>query len=411
MRIGEGTVFRNINTLGAPSTERGYVQEASGTTWINGTFQNSGGRVNNQGAMTVGTTGAYIGGPGTTTNSGIFSNAGQVRIGEGTGFYNVVLPDRPSSLGQYVQLTSGTTWIDGTFHATGGRVNNEGTMTVGRTGEYSQNLHPVVGQAATTANSGTFTNAGHVRIGEGTFFSNFPTLALNSPPAVGGQYIQQAGGITQIDGSFLNGGGRVTNEGAITVGTTGTYSQTRSGAPVPATPTTVNTGSFTNAGTTRIEAGTFTNQGSVVNSGAFQVGVNGTATLANQGTVVNAGTFEVGTHGQVSGTGSYVQNAAAAQTIVNGTFAHNISLQAGTLTGAGTIQGTVQNSGGLLLPGNNGLGTLTIKGQYAQGFGGTFGVNLAGLSSFGLLAVQGTGAAVTLGGSLQVGLLTGFRRL
>jgi hypothetical protein len=103
-----------------------------------------------------------------------------------------------------------------------------------------------------------------------------------------------------------------------------------------------------------------------------------------------------------------VQNAAAAQTIVNGTFAHNITLQAGTLTGTGTIQGTVQNSGGLLLPGNNGLGTLTIKGQYAQGFGGTFGVNLAGLNSHGLLAVQGSGVAVKLNGFLTIGLLNGF---
>jgi hypothetical protein len=103
-----------------------------------------------------------------------------------------------------------------------------------------------------------------------------------------------------------------------------------------------------------------------------------------------------------------VQNAAAAQTIVNGMFAHNVSLQAGALTGTGTIQGIVQNSGGLLLPGNNGLGTLTIKGQYAQGFGGTFGVILAGLNNYGLLAVQGTGAAVTLNGFLTIGLLNGF---
>ncbi len=78
------------------------------------------------------------------------------------------------------------------------------------------------------------------------------------------------------------------------------------------------------------------------------------------------------------------------------------------MTGTGTIQGTVQNSGGLLLPGNNGLGTLTIKGQYAQGFGGTFGVNLAGLNSHGLLAVQGSGVAVKLNGFLTIGLLNGF---
>jgi hypothetical protein len=133
---------------------------------------------------------------------------------------------------------------------------------------------------------------------------------------LGGHYIQQSGGTTQIDGSFSSFGGRVTNEGAITVGATGTYGQTRSGAGVGATPATVNTGTFTNAGNTLVNAGTFTNQGSVVNSGTFQVAVNGVATLINHGTVVNSGTFEVGAGvgavGGVSGTGTYVQNAAAA---------------------------------------------------------------------------------------------------
>ncbi len=297
-----------------------------------------------------------------------------------------------------------------------GTITNSGTFAVGTAGLYVQSRGDSAAvPAASTTNSGTFTNAGTVRLGEGTTFSNFPTLALGAPPAVGGQYIQQAGGTTQIDGTFSNGGGRVTNEGTITVGATGTYTQTRSAPPVPATPATVNSGTFTNAGNTRVDAGTFTNHGNLVNSGTFQVAVNGVATLINHGTVVNSGTFEVGAGvgavGGVSGIGSYVQNAAAAQTIVNGTFAHNVSLQAGALTGTGTIQGIVQNSGGLLLPGNSGLGTLTIKGQYVQGVGGTFGVNLAGLSqgvTYGLLAVQGTGTAVNLNGNLTVGLLNGF---
>jgi hypothetical protein len=113
--------------------------------------------------------------------------------------------------------------------------------------------------------------------------------------------------------------------------------------PVPATPATVNTGTFTNAGNTLVNAGTFTNQGSVVNSGTFQVAVNGVATLINHGTVVNSGTFEVGAGvgavGGVSGTGTYLQNAAVAHTIVNGTFAHNITLQAGTLSRDGDDSG------------------------------------------------------------------------
>ena len=366
-----------------------FSQTVSGTTQIDARFQNNGGQVHNAGAIMVGTTGDYhqqgLSVPnfflaGLTTNSGTFTNAGMTNIGTG-GFQNQ------------------------------GSMANSGTFTVGTTGQYIQELTAGGSVPPATSNSGTFTNAGQVRIGEGTSFSNFPRLDGSPPSVVGGHYIQQSGGTTQIDGSFSSFGGRVTNEGAITVGATGTYGQTRSGAGVGATSTTANSGTFTNAGNTLINGGTFTNQGSVVNSGTWQIAPNGTATFANQGGTVNTGTFEVATRGQVSGTGSYVQTAAAAQTIVNGTFAHNISLQAGTLTGTGTIQGSVQNRGGLVLPGNNGLGTLTIKGQYAQGFGGTLGINLAGLSqgmNYGLLAVQGMGAAVTLGGNLKVGLLNGF---
>ncbi len=405
VRIGEGATFAN--------TSSGiYHPLPGGTTKIDGNFINNF-AVQNGGAITVSTTGSYSQVAGTsfgtgTGNGGSFTNAGQVYIGKDTSFNNSPGASGQSSAGYYVQHASGTTRIDGSFYNRG-YVTNEGAMTVGVTGQYVQSRADTTGlPPVSTTNSGTFTNAGTVRIGEGTSFNNFPTLAPGSSSPVGGQYIQQAGGTTQIDGSFLNGGGRLTNEYKITVGATGTFNQTRSSAPVPGTPTTVNIGAFTNAGNTLINAGTFTNQGSLVNSGNFQIGVNGAGTLTNQGTVVNVGTIEVGALGQVAGSGSYLQNAAAAQTIVNGTFAHNVSLQAGTLSGTGTIQGTVQQSGGLLLPGNNGLGTLTIKGQYAQGSGGTLGVNLAGLNSYGLLAVQGTGTAVTLNGNLKVGLLNGF---
>ena len=369
----------NVDPISIRAASSRYEQTSTGTTQIDARFQNIGGQVYNAGAITIGSTGEYRqqGFPGlilagSTSNTGTLTNAGTTNIATGT-FTNQ------------------------------GSVANSGTFTVGTNGQYLQEPPPASGvPAATTANSGTFSNAGAVRIGEGTAFNNVSNRGF---PV--GQYLQLTGGATQINGTFQIGGARVENAGAMTVGTTGTYLQAFNKF-VPVVSTTANTGTFTNAGNALINAGTFTNQGSVVNSGTFQVAVNGAATLANQGTVVNAGTFEIGNLGQVSGTGSYVQNAAAAQTIVNGTFAHNITLQAGTLTGTGTIQGSVQNSGGLLLLGNNGLGTLTIKGQYAQGFGGTFGVNLAGLNSYGLLAVQGTGAAVTLGGSLKVGLINGF---
>ncbi len=407
VRIGESASFTNKDSAF-------YFQPFGGTTKIDGKFISSG-DVQNGGTITVSTTGLYsqVTGKSSTSsagNPGTFTNAGEVRIGQGTAFTNVMLSMHPSPSGEYLQQSSGTTRVDGIF-ANSARVDNAGAVTVGAGGQYVQKATPGGSPTMGTTNSGTFSNAGTVRIGEGTVFSNFPRLEPGSAVPVGGQYIQQAGGTTQLDGTFFNGGGRVTNDGTITVGATGTYSQTRSAAPVPGTPMTVNAGSFSNAGSTSINAGSFVNQANVANSGSFQIGVNGAATFTNQGSLVNAGTLEVGTLGHVTGTGTYSQTVATAHTIVNGTFAHTVSLQAGTLTGAGTIQGAVQNSGGLLLPGNNGLGMLTIKGQYAQGPGGTFGVNLAGLNpgvTYGLLAVQGTGTAVTLNGNLKVGLLNGF---
>jgi len=364
-----------ISVRGVSAT---YDQSSTGTTQIDARLQNIGGTVRNAGAITIGATGEYrqespIPGflPGSTVNTGTFTNTGTTNIVTG-GFTNQ------------------------------GSVANSGTFTVGTAGQYVQEVSSGSSSHPGMNNSGTFANAGTVRIGEGTSFGNFSN---RTPPVA--QYIQQASGTTHIHGTFQVGGAKVENAGSMTVGSTGTYHQAFNKF-VPVVSTTVNSGTFANAGSTVINAGTFTNYGAVANSGTFQVGVVGPGAVINHRSVVNSGTFEVAAAGQVTGSGSYVQTAAAAQTIVNGTFAHNVTLQAGTLTGTGVIQGTVQNYGGLLLPGNNGLGTLTIKGQYAQGFGGTFGVNLAGLNSHGLLAVQGTGVAVKLNGFLTIGLLNGF---
>ncbi|MGC3973454.1 MAG: PEP-CTERM sorting domain-containing protein [Nitrospira sp.] len=404
-RIGEGATFRNTDT-GL------YNQPPGTTTKIDGSFINKF-AMQNGGAITVSTTGSYSQVAGTsfgtgTGNGGTFTNAGQVHIGEGTTFNSFVVSGRPWPSGQYVQQASGTTRIDGVFDNRGS-VKNEGAITVGATGQYLQSRGDTTAlTGASTTNSGTFTNAGTVRIGEGTSFSNFPTLAPGSSSPVGGQYIQQAGGRTQIDGSFSNQGGRVTNEGVITVGATGTYNQTRSSAPVPATPATANIGIFTNAGNTLVNAGTFTNHGILVNSGSFQIGGNGVATLTNYSTMINAGTFEVGIHGGVSGPGSYSQVAHEAQTIVNGTFGNTISLQAGSLSGTGTVTGAVTNTVGVVQPGTSLVpGTLTLA-NYTQGIYGRLDLKIGGLlagSQYDVLKVTGPAA---FGGNLSVRLINGF---
>jgi hypothetical protein len=318
---------------------------------------------------------------------------------------------------------TGTTQIDGEFKNEG-VVRNDGQFTVGKTGVYEhQNASPPGWQfGGVTYNNGTFTNAGttnvntgvfenngdfrnnagQVRIGEGALFGNnrIPHLGMD---IVTGQYSQDPGGKTQIDGTFQNANGLVTNLGAITVGATGTFNQTLG--------LILNFGTFTNAGSTLINTGSFGNYGSLANSGTFQIGVNGTGLpgfLTNLGSVVNSGTVEVGTHGQVTGNGSYVQNAAGAQTIVNGTFGNTINLQAGSLSGTGTITGAVMNTGGVVQPGSSIMpGTLTLA-NYTQGSYGRLDLKIGGLlagSQYDVLKVTGPG---TFGGSLSVRLLNGF---
>jgi hypothetical protein len=312
---------------------------------------------------------------------GVFINEGQVSLGGGN-FVN-------ESVAGYDNRAIGTTHIEATF-MNQGRLTNAGKIELSPEGQFIQQLQqPSPIGLSTTLNSGTFTNAGLVRIGEGTTFSNFPTLALGSPPAVGGQYMQQAGGTTLIDGTFQNGGGHVTNDGSITVASTGTYFQTRSSAPVPGSPVTVNTGTFTNAGNTVINGGPFTNQGRVVNTGTF--------------------TLEAPA-AQLTGNGSYVQTASAAQTIVHGSFSNALQLQEGSLRGIGIVTGHVMQTGGVIQPGTVTPGVLTLTGGLTQQFHGRLDFKIGGLlagSQYDVLRV--TGGPLILNGTLSASLIDGFK--
>jgi len=74
--------------------------------------------------------------------------------------------------------------------------------------------------------------------------------------------------------------------------------------------------------------------------------------------------------------------------------AKTFSLDAGTLTGQGTINGNLDQTGGTLAPGTNEpkkqLGTLRIKGNYGQNAKGTFSININDNGNIGALDVTGT---------------------
>jgi uncharacterized repeat protein (TIGR01451 family) len=80
-------------------------------------------------------------------------------------------------------------------------------------------------------------------------------------------------------------------------------------------------------------------------------------------------------------------------------------LQGGTLDGAGTITGDVQNDATVAPNGSGNTGTINVSGNYTQGSAGTLNIELASPSAFDQLAV---GGAVTLDGTLNVALLSSY---
>ncbi|HET9198404.1 MAG TPA: hypothetical protein VFN92_09140 [Solirubrobacterales bacterium] len=111
----------------------------------------------------------------------------------------------------------------------------------------------------------------------------------------------------------------------------------------------------------------FANAGTIVFDQSTQ-----DATLAG-GTVTNTGRIEVSgpsaNTAQVA-SGQINQTAAGAEVVVPAGTKLNpggmLSLAAGTLRGGGTVSGTVGNSGGVVKPGDGGIGTLTVTGSYVQ---------------------------------------------
>lgn len=126
---------------------------------------------------------------------------------------------------------------------------------------------------------------------------------------------------------------------------------------------------------------TLVTSGGKINT-TFQYAQSGSSTT----TFVNAG-------GVISAGSAYVQNGG--KTTVDG-----------TLTGTGKVQGSVSNTGGMLMPGNApGTGAFTITGNYSQGAAGSFITDIASAAGFDALDV---GGMASLDGTLEINLPHSF---
>jgi hypothetical protein len=189
-------------------------------------------------------------------------------------------------------------------------------------------------------------------------------------------------GVTSLAGS-----GELELTGATTLSNLGTM--------------TLNTGTTVGASVCCVTPDTFSNGGTLLVAAGTGTATTSNLAFTNSGTVkVNGGTLAINTLG-------YKQTAGSTQ-LAGGavTAAKQMNISKGTLSGFGTITGSVLN-GGTVAPSTTG-GVLKITGAYNQTSAGTLSSVITGTTpgtKFGQLSV---GGKATLAGTLKASTGNGF---
>ena len=263
--------------------------------------------------------------------------------------------------------------------------------------------------------TGNISGTGGVDISGG-----IPIVFLGTNTYTGGTIVEgQAaliGTTSSVQGNFVNNGtvefdqgiagtyaGNMTGNGSVSIAGTGPV--TFSGVNTYTGGTTINGGS-TLIGTTR------SLQGTIFDSGTVQFNQTTSGTYA--GVISGAGGVEIGGVGPVtfSGANTYTGGTKIdndSTFIIAGSITSNVDVNnGGTLMGTGLIAGnTSVNAGGTIAPGTVGT-PLNIKGNFVQGAGSTYAVEVNSTGS-DKIAVDGTAQisnATKLNLNLDPGTLT-----
>ncbi len=366
------------------------ILENNGTFTNNGAFENKPfqtftnfGTVFNNNFMDIG--------EGTFTNAGIFDNFDTITdtLSDGT-------------LNNAATFTNdGTMNLADTFNnSVGAHFNNTGFLSLA----LGIDSAPPVG-----TNNGTFTNFTGGVFENGSTFTNNGSL-INDGTLGNGESLRPFANFEQAtltnNGTITNNGA-ITNTGALTQiisnnGTFDNYGTLANGSSLPSSDLDFfdnNTmGSLINetGATLTISGGELRNEGILTNNGAITV---------NGGFL---GVFSSGTLSNAAGS-TFLQTSGSTE--IDGTLnsVPAVQIQGGSLFGFGTINGNVNNTGGIVEPGDNGSpGLLTINGNYQQGSGGTMTIQLKGASpgDFGVLDVTGL---ASLDGTVDFETVSGFK--
>ena len=324
--------------------------------------------------------------------------------------------------------TGGTTLFDnfGTFLKSGdtgaasldnhvvfnntGTVNvQSGTLNIGQGTSSGGNFTTASGETVNVS-SFTFTNT-NTFIGSGSYVAGGATFAGTIVGTLNWDGGSLNGVLTVASNSFFNiglGGANgafygltLTNYGTVTWTNTPLYGDNGQNAQI------YNYGLWNAQSDNTFVGGNNGGTSLFDNFGTFLKSGNTGTTILDSGVVFNnTGTVQADS-GTVSFGNAFIQNAG--QTVLNGgnfTFSQVAQLLGGTLTGTGTITGSVSNNAAIGTGASPGL--LAISGNYTEGPNAHLAIKLGGTSAGTNYDQLSVGGNASLAGSLDLSYWNGF---
>jgi len=256
----------------------------------------------------------------------------------------------------------------------------------------------------------TFTNAGTFRQTVTTSTTTFGAVPGYTPVAFSNSgTVDIQTGTVDLAGAFSNFSGSILTGGTYLV--TGTLQFNNANIATNAATVVLNgTASRIIDGSGNDALKNFATNAS---TGGFTI-QNGRNFTAANAAFTNAGTLAVGASSTFTAPVSYTQTGGV--TVLNGGMlavptASSLALQGGVLASesTGTVQGSVNNSGGTVAPGGTGAaGQLTISGNYTQASAGTLNIDIGGDTSGTRFDQVNISGAAALGGTMNTSFLNGF---
>ncbi len=419
----QGTLTNDGTLLNHGTLSNTATLTNQGTLTNDGTLLNNGALVNSQAMSNVGTVTNF----GTVTNHRTVDNFGAL-TNYGTlqnfGTLNQRAGSLTGLLGTIENMAAGQLLISSSASVSNSRLINRagGVLALNVGAALALRQATLSNDAASTLNVGNgakldVTQSSTLNTSGLIDLSDFSVLSVDSSSTV-----ESRGTLTLEDfarlsnaGTFTHRGtltndGAITNTGAFSVASygrvigDGTYMQTRGRTMIE--------GSLTQAGVTLQggtlvleRTGTTLTAGTLVQSGQSQTTINADTKLTATAYTLRGGVIEVAPGARLSG-GTFMQDGGTL--VVDGTMTSSATLNAGVLSGKGTLDALTVNGGAVFAGGDGAVGQLTFAALVAaNGFdGGVFGVDILGSAASGLYDVYHVaGVADLFGGAVNSGIL------